>query len=107
MLFVPAVKRLIVFLVAFCLIAPSQQFTTYQNRSCTIVGDADLYGIGVRLGFYCLAFSRMVAALFGNQKSTLETTKASLVLLLATLVISSTAHLVTVWYHSNGTSALA
>jgi hypothetical protein len=40
--------------LVFLLIPPADAFTKYTNKpgSCQIEGDADVYGLGIRLGFY-------------------------------------------------------
>lgn len=53
-------------LLTLCLIGPSHQFTQYDPETCQIIGDADLYGIGIRIGFYLAYFSGLLAIGFQN-----------------------------------------
>jgi hypothetical protein len=61
------------FAVAFLShVSPSVQFTHYANStSCDLIGDSDVYGIGVRISYY-LAYFAGVAALLANHKTALR-----------------------------------
>ncbi|KAH8907674.1 hypothetical protein BR93DRAFT_937032 [Coniochaeta sp. PMI_546] len=53
-------------LIILSLVKSSQQFTEYDTDTCQIIGDADLYGVGIRIGFYLAYFSGVVALCFQN-----------------------------------------
>lgn len=44
---------------------PSWQYTYFEEGSCRIIGDADLYGIGVRISFYLQWFTGVLAVICG------------------------------------------
>lgn len=49
--------------------APSLQYTHYAPDSCDIIGDTNLLGTGVRIGFYLLAIAADVSFIFSDFKS--------------------------------------
>ncbi|KAJ9160518.1 hypothetical protein NKR19_g3191 [Coniochaeta hoffmannii] len=53
-------------IVLLTLVGPSRQFTEYDPDSCQIIGDADLYGVGIRVGFYLAYLSGLTALCFQN-----------------------------------------
>ncbi|OIW30747.1 hypothetical protein CONLIGDRAFT_289671 [Coniochaeta ligniaria NRRL 30616] len=53
-------------LLILSLVLPSHQFTEYEPETCQIIGDADLYGVGIRIGFYLAYFSGLLALGFQN-----------------------------------------
>ena len=59
--------RLFLGFVLLCFVQLSQQSTHYflDPNSCDIVGDSDLYGIGVRVGFYLQFAAGLFACCFG------------------------------------------
>ncbi|KAB5546890.1 hypothetical protein GE09DRAFT_1060488 [Coniochaeta sp. 2T2.1] len=44
----------------------SSALTTHDPQTCTITGDPDLYGIGIRIGFYLAYLSGLCAVCFQN-----------------------------------------
>lgn len=69
------------------LITPSTQFTHYEENSCTIIGDADVYGIGVRISYYLTFFSGITALAFANKSATDDAKKGNAVIGFAVLII--------------------
>jgi hypothetical protein len=69
------------------LITPSTQFTHYEENSCTIVGDADVYGIGVRISYYLTFFSGITALAFANKSATDDAKKGNAIIGFAVLII--------------------
>ncbi|KAH6869267.1 hypothetical protein B0T10DRAFT_553776 [Thelonectria olida] len=63
-------------------------YTRFSNEpgSCKVIGDGDVYGIGVRISFYLCLLSVSLAAIF-RLHDALQTTKATvLILLVANLI---------------------
>lgn len=52
-------------------VSPSWQFTHYVSdpNSCEIVGDTDIYGIGVRISYYLAFWSGIIAVLFNHKNA--------------------------------------
>src|SRR5271155_2495015 len=63
-------SRLTLILMILSCVSPSSQFTRYVDdpNSCNIIGDTDIYGIGVRISYY-LAFWAGFIAMLANHKS--------------------------------------
>ncbi|KAK0732037.1 hypothetical protein B0H67DRAFT_92649 [Lasiosphaeris hirsuta] len=59
------------------LAAPSMQVTHYETGSCQIIGDPDLYGIGVRVSYYLAFASGVIALLFGNARAVEDVKKGN------------------------------
>ncbi|KAB5559686.1 hypothetical protein GE09DRAFT_63901 [Coniochaeta sp. 2T2.1] len=56
----------LLFLLLLSSIPPSSALTTHDPQTCTITGDSDLYGIGIRIGFYLAYLSGVSAVCFQN-----------------------------------------
>lgn len=81
---VAAIAGVILFLVV-----PTLQMTQYIDdpSSCDIVGDGDVYGIGVRLGYYFSWISGLTAVFFDNPKAVRDTRRAVILISLAVFII--------------------
>ncbi|RFU30247.1 hypothetical protein B7463_g6083, partial [Scytalidium lignicola] len=60
-----ASSNLLPLLITLTLVTPTLQQTTYDSTpsTCTITGDANLYGIGIRLSYYLFFFAGVLASL--------------------------------------------
>lgn len=76
-----------VILTLLGLVAPSAQFTHYEEGSCRLIGDTDLYGIGVRVSYYLAFFAGTIALAFGNSRAVRDTKKGTAVLGFALFII--------------------
>jgi len=67
---------------------PPTAFTRYENNgSCQIVGDTDIYGIGVRVGYYLTYFAGVLALCFNNNKGITDSLKAINIIFSAILIV--------------------
>ncbi|KAK0714494.1 hypothetical protein B0H67DRAFT_609602 [Lasiosphaeris hirsuta] len=68
--------------------APSSQLTQFTDdpAPCTLVGDADIYGIGVRLSYYLAWCSLLLAAASRNPSAAYNATKGSTIISFAVLI---------------------
>lgn len=58
--------------------SPAEAFTHYKDDgSCQIVGDTDIYGIGVRVGYYFTFFAGVLAIGFNNRRGTTDRSRLS------------------------------
>ncbi|KAK4226334.1 hypothetical protein QBC38DRAFT_529068 [Podospora fimiseda] len=48
---------------------PVEASTRYEKKSCQIIGDADIYGIGVRVGYYLTWFAGVISFGAGEKTS--------------------------------------
>jgi hypothetical protein len=80
-------RLLSILITVFTLIAPSIQFTHYEENSCTIIGDPDVYGIGVRISYYLTFFSGVIALAFANHAAANDAKKGNAVIGFAVLII--------------------
>lgn len=64
-------------------------YTRFSDEpgSCKVIGDGDVYGIGVRMSFYLCLLSVSLAAMFRLQDA-LQTTKATILILLVANLIN-------------------
>ncbi|KAJ2900733.1 hypothetical protein MKZ38_002269 [Zalerion maritima] len=69
------------------LVSPSSQATAYLPDSCDLVGDSDIYGIGLRLSYYLASFSAIIALFTGNKSSMKDCLKGINVISFAVLII--------------------
>ncbi len=69
------------------LAAPSAQFTHYEEGSCQIIGDPDLYGVGVRISYYLAFLAGVVALAFGNSRAVEDAKKGNAIIGFALLII--------------------
>ena len=68
--------------------APAAAFTRYQDDgSCKIIGDTDIYGQGVRIGYYLTYFAGVLAVAFNNNKGITDSLKAVNIIFSAILVV--------------------
>ncbi|KAL3478264.1 hypothetical protein BJX99DRAFT_256589 [Aspergillus californicus] len=76
-------------MIVISLAQPSLQLTQYVDDpdSCAIIGDGDVYGIGVRLGYYCAWFSGLLAVAFNDAKAVRDARKGVCIISLAVLAI--------------------
>ncbi|OAA59193.1 hypothetical protein SPI_06395 [Niveomyces insectorum RCEF 264] len=65
---------------------PAAAFTHYDN-ACHIVGDTDIYGIGVRIGYYLTWFAAVLAVGINSNKGITDTLKAVNVMFCAVLIV--------------------
>jgi len=79
--------RLCCLLALLAVVGPAQAFTHYDEASCEIIGDTDVYGIGVRLSYYLSYVAIVLAIASGNKKSIRECVKGLNVITLAILII--------------------
>jgi hypothetical protein len=63
--------------------------TQYTNdpSSCDLVGEGDVYGIGVRLGYYFSWISGLTAVFFDNPKAVRDTRRTVILVSLAVFII--------------------
>ncbi|KAL4765791.1 uncharacterized protein BDW70DRAFT_155443 [Aspergillus foveolatus] len=75
--------------VILFLVVPTLQMTQYTGdpSSCDIVGDGDVYGIGVRLGYYFSWISGLTAVFFDNPKAVRDTRRAVILISFAVFII--------------------
>ncbi|KAK3356619.1 hypothetical protein B0T25DRAFT_565963 [Lasiosphaeria hispida] len=68
--------------------SPTAAFTHYEDDgSCQIVGDTDIYGVGVRVGYYLTFFAGVLAVGFNNSKGTTDSLKAVNTIFSAILIV--------------------
>ncbi|KAK0641373.1 hypothetical protein B0T16DRAFT_461446 [Cercophora newfieldiana] len=82
-------KRLALAAIMVALAArPATAFTRYENDgSCQIVGDTDIYGIGVRVGYYLTYFAGVLALCFNNNKGITDSLKSINIIFGAILIV--------------------
>jgi hypothetical protein len=75
--------------VILSLVSPTLQMTQYTNdpSSCDIIGDGDVYGIGVRLGYYFSWISGLIAVFFDSPKAVRDTRRGVILISLAVFII--------------------
>jgi hypothetical protein len=61
-----ALSRGLSLVALFACMRPCLAFTHYEEDSCQIIGDPDVYGIGVRLSYYIATVSMIIAVAAGN-----------------------------------------
>lgn len=91
---------LLLFLLNVILVNAATRFSE-EPGSCQIIGDTDVYGLGIRIGFYLQWFSFPVALLVDpNEAHSLQVTfnSFSIAVLLNTLINSNTSLLLVEWY---------
>ncbi|KAK4449817.1 hypothetical protein QBC34DRAFT_484745 [Podospora aff. communis PSN243] len=72
----------------FLAASPAAAFTHYEdNGSCKIIGDTDIYGIGVRLGYYLTFFAGLFAVGFNNTKGITDSLKTVNIVFSAILIV--------------------
>ncbi|KAF2122684.1 hypothetical protein BDV96DRAFT_639256 [Lophiotrema nucula] len=72
--------------ILLTLASPSHQFTHYAPDSCTIIGDSDVYGIGIRTSYYLSFFAALIALVAGKKNVIKYCMKGLIVIMLAILV---------------------
>ncbi|KAL4744927.1 hypothetical protein BDW72DRAFT_199128 [Aspergillus terricola var. indicus] len=79
----------IIVAVILSLVVPTLQMTQYTDdpSSCAIIGDGDVYGIGVRLGYYFSWISGLIAVVCGNLKAVRDTRRGVVLVSLAVFII--------------------
>jgi hypothetical protein len=66
----------------------AQAVTRYEDEeSCRLVGDPDIYGIGVRVGYYFAWFAGIIALLTKNPRASSDNVKATVILSLSIWII--------------------
>ncbi|KAL4911172.1 hypothetical protein BDW74DRAFT_172636 [Aspergillus multicolor] len=72
------------------LVRPTLQITEYDAdpTSCQIHGDGDVYGIGVRLGYYFSWVSGLIAVILNNRRAVRDTRRGVILISLAVFVIT-------------------
>ncbi|KAL4820363.1 hypothetical protein BDW67DRAFT_172606 [Aspergillus spinulosporus] len=60
---------------------------TDDFSSCNVIGDGDVYGIGVRLGYYFSWISGLIAVAFDNPKAVRDTRRGVILISLAVFII--------------------
>ncbi|KAL4736264.1 hypothetical protein BDV11DRAFT_207794 [Aspergillus similis] len=60
---------------------------TDDLSSCDIIGDGDVYGIGVRLGYYFSWISGLIAVVFDNPRAVRDTRRGVIMISLAVYII--------------------
>ncbi len=66
---------------------PAAAFTRYEDGTCRLIGDPDLYGLGVRLGYY-LSFFAGVLALAANVNKGIENSLKAINAIFAAILIA-------------------
>lgn len=74
-------------LTILVLVAPSAQFTHYEEGSCRLIGDPDVYGIGVRLSYYLSFFAGVIALSTHNYRAVDDVKKGNAIVGLAILIV--------------------
>jgi len=74
-------------LTVLSLAAPSAQFTTYEDGSCRLIGDPDVYGVGVRISYYLAFFSGVIALAACNHRAVEDVKKGTTIIGFAILIV--------------------
>ncbi len=82
-----APRLLLVTLTILSLASLSAQFTHYEEGSCDLIGDPDLYGIGVRTSYYLTYFSGILALAYGTPNVVKDAKKGAAIIGFAVLII--------------------
>lgn len=80
-------RLLFIFAAFLTFIAPSSQFTHYEENSCTIIRDADVYGIGVRISYYLTFFSGFIGLAFSSEIATNDAKRGNAIISFLILII--------------------
>lgn len=81
----PQYLKIILCLLGF--VSPSIQFTHYEEGTCNIIGDPDVYGTGVRISYYLSYAAALIALVTGNKKAIRDCVKGVNIVNLAMLII--------------------
>lgn len=68
------------------LVAPSHQFTHYVGDSYSIIGDSDVYGLGICISYYLFFAATIVAVAAGKKTVIKDCVKGLIVIMLAILI---------------------
>ncbi|KAL4998737.1 hypothetical protein BDV10DRAFT_184873 [Aspergillus recurvatus] len=84
----PSSRVLLIAAVVLSLSVPTHQMTQYiDGSSCDIMGDGDVYGIGVRLGYYFSWLSGLIAVVCDNPQAVRDTRRGVILISLAVFII--------------------
>jgi hypothetical protein len=77
----------LVALAFLSLVAPSSQFTHYEEGTCHLIGDPDLYGVGVRVSYYLAFFSGIIALVSSRAEVVDDVRKGNAIVSLALFIV--------------------
>jgi len=76
-----------ILLAVLLTVTPVAAFTRYDEDSCKIIGDTDIYGIGVRTGYYLTFSAGVVALIFKDSKGITDCLKLVNIIFAAVLIV--------------------